>query len=140
MSEIVLPRPVDAPISSPFGLRVIMGESKFHKGIDFACRVGTPIKAVIEGVVMRAGWENEADPKQGFGLRVMQRCTIDGKDYFLFYAHLNELKVEEATRLKRGDVVGLSGNTGRTTGPHLHFGARICNTNEFCDVKWEGLA
>lgn len=136
--ELMLLRPVPSQfkISSKFGTRVLNGRSEFHKGIDFACPVGTPVQAVADGKVYRAGWENPDDPKQGFGLRVMQRVRIAGTDYFVFYAHLNEVRCEADQILKTGQVVGLSGHTGRSTGPHLHLGCRQSDTSEYQDMEF----
>jgi murein DD-endopeptidase MepM/ murein hydrolase activator NlpD len=138
-AKLVLFRPVpkDFPISSPFGkTRIIDGKINVHKGIDFACPVGTPVHAVAEGEVFRSGWENPEDPKHGFGLRVMQRVTILDVDYFIFYGHLNELRCEVEQVLKVGQLVGLSGHTGRSTGPHLHLGCRQADTSEWKDMQF----
>lgn len=136
--KIQLQRPVlkDFPISSKFGLRVLNGKEDFHKGVDFAVPVGTPVRAAIDGHVHRAGWENEHDPKQGFGLRVMQAVRIDGLLHWVFYGHLNTLKVTDGDDLKIGQIVGYSGNTGKTTGPHLHMGCRKSDTNEWLDMEF----
>lgn len=136
---IRFPRPVPKqfPISSKFGNRVIHGKAEFHKGVDFATPVGTPVQAVFSGSVHRAGWENDKDPKHGFGLRVMQRVKIDDEEYWIFYAHLNEVKVKEGDAIEVGQIVGMSGNTGRSTGPHLHVGCRKSNTNEWQNMEFE---
>lgn len=120
-------RPVAAEfeISSPYGERVhpVTGEKgKMHHGIDFACPVGTPVVASVTGRIVRAGWENPANPKQGFGLRVWQKDVE--RDIFIAYAHLNQLAVAEGDEITAGTRIGLSGNTGASSGPHLHHEAR----------------
>lgn len=136
--KIRLRRPVSKtfPISSPFGTRVIRGKPEFHKGVDFAVPVGVPVLASVDGTVIRSGWENPHEPKQGYGLRVMQQVLIDGVAYFLWYAHLNKVVVFDGQKIKAGEVVGHSGNTGRTTGPHLHLGIRQMDTKDFFDMEF----
>lgn len=114
------------PISSPYGARKDpkTGAEAFHYGIDFACPVGTPVVACLDGVIDGVGWENPLDHTQGFGLRVRQRVSVDGKLYFIFYPHLSETSVEVFERVIAGTRVGLSGNSGKTTGPHLHLEIR----------------
>lgn len=122
-------RPVrgDIRISSPYGTRkdpVTGQESAMHYGVDFATPVGTPIVAAVDGKIYKAGWQNEKDHKAGFGYRVWQTCVRGGKSYQLFYGHLSEISVEEGQEITAGTRVGLSGNTGKTSGPHLHFEVR----------------
>lgn len=95
-----------------------------HYGTDFATPVGTPIVAAADGEIFRAGWQDEKDPKVGFGLRVWQLAKVDGKSVGIFYAHLSELAVKEGDVVTAGTRVGLSGNTGKSSGPHLHFEVR----------------
>ena len=137
MIRLSRPVPISMPISSKFGNRIINGRPEFHKGVDFATPVGTPVKAVIPGTVHRAGWENENDPKQGFGLRVMQKAKIDGEDCWIFYAHLNQIDVNAGEEITVGQLIGKSGHTGRSTGPHLHVGCRKSNTNEWQDMEFD---
>jgi murein DD-endopeptidase MepM/ murein hydrolase activator NlpD len=117
-------------------MRILFGVSKGHNGIDFACPVGTPIQAVEDGSAERAGWENPFDPSQGYGLRIMQRIRIDGATYFAFYAHCNKLMVNEGDKILKGQTIAETGNTGRSTGPHLHFGVRKADTREYYDVEF----
>jgi len=122
-------RPVAAEIkiSSPYGTRidpVTKIEGVKHYGTDFATPVGTPVVAAYNGRIFKAGWQNEDDEKMGFGLRVWQTATIDGKNVSIFYAHLSELAVKKGDVLTAGTRVGLSGNTGKSSGPHLHFEVR----------------
>jgi len=137
--KLILPRPVDIkfPISSPFGERVLRGETLFHKGIDFEVPVGTKVYAVADGRVVRSGWENPDYKKKGFGLRVMQNITIGAVNFFCWYSHLSEAMVKDGDHVTQGQLIGLSGNTGHSTGPHLHFGIRQQNTAEYFDVDWK---
>jgi murein DD-endopeptidase MepM/ murein hydrolase activator NlpD len=92
-----------------------------HKGTDFAVPEGTMVYAMTDGLVTHAGWENLADPKQGFGLRVRQQIKeSNGKMFTLVYAHLQTLYVQAGWQVVRGDRIGISGNTGHSSGPHLH--------------------
>ena len=108
-------RPVSTGyISSPFGERIdpFTGGDEFHEGIDFAAPMGTPIHAVAAGVVTWAG------PRGGYGNMVQ----IDhGDGYSTRYGHAEKILVHVGQTVHRGDVVALVGDTGRSTGPHVHF-------------------
>ena len=102
-------------LSSPFGYRSdpILGFGKRHTGMDFACPPGNPIYATGDGVVVKA-----ADERKGYGRHV----EIDhGFGYKTRYAHLSRIDVAEGQTVRRGDCLGLSGRSGRVTGPHLHY-------------------
>jgi len=102
-------------VSSEFGLRrnPFGGRSyEMHSGIDFRGPIGTPIYATADGIVVKAEYSG------GYGRHVV----IDhGYGYETLYAHMSELQVEVGDRVKRGDLVGALGNTGRSSGPHLHY-------------------
>ena len=89
---------------------------KAHQGVDWGCPVGTPIVAVADGAVAKA----ENDPA-GFGLHV----KIDHAFGNTTYAHLSEIRVNVGQPISEGQVIGLSGNTGTSSGPHLHFHVRV---------------
>lgn len=91
--------------------------SFYHKAIDIANRAGGPILAADAGVVMVAGWPDS----YGYGNRVM---VDHGNGFVTLYAHLSVIQVRVGQRVKRGDVLGQMGNTGRSTGTHLHFEIR----------------
>lgn len=113
--------PVRGVISSPFGPRIhpIYGIPSFHTGIDIAVPEGTAVRAAAGGVVTFSGWQ------EGFGLLV----TIDhGNGYETYYGHLSKLLVTAGQSVSAGDVIALSGNTGLSTGPHLHFEVRYLGT------------
>lgn len=108
-------------VSSPFGMRTItikgVTTTKMHKGVDFACPVGTEVIAAADGVAYTK--TNSGGISQGYGRYV----SIDHENGFTtIYAHLSNWSVSNGTRVKGGDVIGISGNTGRSSGPHLHYG------------------
>ncbi|MGP1954443.1 MAG: peptidoglycan DD-metalloendopeptidase family protein, partial [Arsenophonus sp. NC-QC1-MAG3] len=102
-------------ISSPFSLRRInpvTGRSTPHHGVDFSMPIGTPILAVSDGEVIMAKYSRAAG----------NFITIrHGSQYSTRYMHLRKLLVKPGQRVKRGERIALSGNTGRTTGSHLHY-------------------
>jgi len=103
-------------ISSPFTNKrwhPILHRYRAHHGIDYATPVGTPIHAAYSGRVIFAG------RKGGYGNVVIIRHLGGYKTY---YAHLSRFKTYVGQKVKTGDVIAYSGNTGRSTGPHLHFG------------------
>lgn len=106
--------PVRGSISSTFGPRVhpIYGIPSFHTGLDIAVPEGTAVRASASGIVTFSGWQ------EGFGLLVV----IDHENgYETYYGHLSKLLVSAGQRVSQGEVIALSGNTGLSTGPHLHF-------------------
>lgn len=106
--------PVAGYISSYFGYRTdpINGHREFHSGLDIATPVGTPVHAVAEGIVTYAG------VRSGYGNVV----EIDhGNGYMTRFAHNSKLLVHVGERVRVGQKISLSGDTGRSTGPHLHF-------------------
>ncbi|MEV6332387.1 M23 family metallopeptidase [Streptomyces sp. NPDC051909] len=90
----------------------------FHTGIDFAVPVGTPVSAVADGSVVSAGWQG------AYGNAVIVQNT-DG--IYTLYAHLSSVSVSQGQAVDGGQVLGYSGSTGNSTGPHLHFEARATN-------------
>ncbi len=96
---------------------ITQGYSFFHKAIDIANRAAGPILAADAGLVTTAGWPDSS----GYGNRVV----IDhGNGYVTLYAHMSVIQVVSGQRVKRGDVIGQMGSTGRSTGTHLHFEIR----------------
>ncbi len=92
------------------------GLMKMHEGLDIAAPIGTPIIASADGTVRFAG------DREGFGLTI----EIDhGYGFTTLYAHCQRLKVTEGMLVKRGEIIGYVGNTGKSTGPHLHYEVRI---------------
>ena len=107
--------PSSFTLTSPFGVRSdpILGTGKMHTGMDFACPPGNPVYATGEGKVVKVahdfyGYGNHVEIDHGYG-------------YVTRYAHLSEIYVYEGQKLSRGDCLGRSGQSGRVTGPHLHY-------------------
>lgn len=120
--------PVYGTITSPFGMRKspFGYGSEFHPGIDISVPVGTPVKAAGKGVVTYAGWLT------GYGNAVI----IDhGYGIESVYGHNSEILVKVGQSVKRGDIIAKSGNTGRSTGPHVHFEVRV-NGNPVDPMKY----
>ena len=111
--------PCEGRISSGFGYRKIAVGSRNHKGIDLAVNVGTDVKAAKDGVVTFAGWAS------GYGYLVKLKHA-DGDE--TYYGHNSLLLVQEGDTVAQGAVIASSGNTGRSTGPHLHFEIRLSGT------------
>ena len=111
----VNPDPKKYRLSSSFGYRKdpFSGRSKRHTGVDFALKPGNPIYATGDGVVESVKFE-----LFGYGNQIV----IDhGFGYKTRYAHMKTIGVAEGMKVKRGDCIGLSGNSGRSSGPHLHY-------------------
>lgn len=101
-------------ISDGYGMRErpMGGGGGYHFGIDYACRVGTRVLSLTEGTVIVCAFGDKV-----FGKYIVVR-TRDGYD--ILYGHLSETWKARGTFVKENDVIGLSGNTGQSTGPHLH--------------------
>ncbi|MCL1942889.1 MAG: M23 family metallopeptidase [Candidatus Azobacteroides sp.] len=109
--------------ASGYGMRIdpVYKTPKFHAGMDFAAPIGTDIYATGNGRVSYSGW------KQGYGNTVM----IDhGYGYETLYGHMSEILVPEGKEIKRGEIIGLVGSTGKSVGPHLHYEVRYKGTPE----------
>ncbi|MEV8093742.1 M23 family metallopeptidase [Kitasatospora sp. NPDC085879] len=107
-----------APTSNPYHKTNHSYAAGFHTGVDFAVRPGTPLVAVGDATVVSAGWAG------AYGNQVVLKLS-DG--HFAQYAHMSKLGVHAGQKMHAGDRVGLSGNTGNSTGPHLHFEIRTAN-------------
>ncbi len=110
--------PVRGWVTSPFGDRIspITGKEQFHEGIDIAVQVGTPVLAPADGVVVKAcfesGYGNMVELSHGYGLKTV-------------FGHNSRLNVKVGQHVKRGDIISYSGNTGSSTGPHVHYEVRV---------------
>ena len=106
--------PVPGRITSPFGIRVdpINGKMAFHSGLDISISPGTPIHCTADGVVSHSGW------MAGSGYVVVLE---HGCGFTTVYAHNQKNTVKLGQRMKRGDIIGYAGSTGKTTGPHVHY-------------------
>jgi murein DD-endopeptidase MepM/ murein hydrolase activator NlpD len=102
-------------IGSLFGYRTdpFYKVTKFHEGIDFTAAIGTPIYATGDGVVSEAEYNSG-----GYGNKIM---INHGYSYETVYAHLSKIKVKVGQKVKRGEIIGLMGNTGKSTAPHCHY-------------------
>jgi murein DD-endopeptidase MepM/ murein hydrolase activator NlpD len=108
----------DARMSSGFGMRThpVMGGRRNHHGIDLAAPTGTPVYATADGIVSRADWFSS------YGLYI---SIEHGGEMQTRYAHLSRLAVADGQRVRKGEIIGYVGSTGRSTGPHLHYEVRI---------------
>ncbi len=114
--------PVSAPFNaSGFGRRIdpFSGQWAMHEGIDFLADIGSPVVAAAGGIVQFAGFH----PQYGYMIDIDH-----GNDLVTRYAHLSKLFVKEGDVVQRARRIALSGNTGRSTGPHLHFEVRFRGT------------
>jgi len=102
-------------IGSLFGYRTdpFYKVTKFHEGIDFTAAIGTPIYATGDGVITEAEYNSG-----GYGNKIV---INHGFSYETVYAHLSKIKVKVGQRVKRGEIIGLMGNTGKSTAPHCHY-------------------
>ena len=110
--------PFSIPVKSSFRYTSGFGPrwGRMHNGTDFAGPIGTPIYTTADGVVTEAGWSS------GYGrlIKIQHDFGIETR-----YAHLNSIDVRVGQRVSRGDRIGAMGNSGRSTGPHLHYEVRV---------------
>jgi len=104
--------PVSGTFTSPFGYRW----GRLHAGIDIAVPEGTPVRAADGGTVAIAGWTG------GYG---NYTCVNHGRGISTCYGHQSRIAVSVGQSVSQGQVIGYSGNTGHSTGPHVHFEVRI---------------
>lgn len=110
--------PVRGWVTSHFGIRTspFSGIQKFHEGMDIAAQTGTPVMAPADGVVVKAGfgtgYGNMVEISHGYGMKTI-------------YGHNSRLNVKAGQRVRRGDVVAYVGDTGSSTGPHLHYEVKV---------------
>jgi murein DD-endopeptidase MepM/ murein hydrolase activator NlpD len=102
-------------VGGSFGYRIdpIYKDMRFHSGLDFTAPIGTPIYATADGVVQAAGFTTD-----GYGLKVV---INHGYGYQTLYGHMVKAKVRQGQAVKRGEVIGYIGSTGKSTGPHCHY-------------------
>lgn len=110
--------PVEGAVTSEYGYRIhpITGKNSMHGGIDIKADSGTAIKSVFFGKISKKGYSNS------YGYYVIIKHS-DG--FETLYAHCSKILVEEGDEVEKGDEIALVGNTGQSTGPHLHFEIRI---------------
>jgi murein DD-endopeptidase MepM/ murein hydrolase activator NlpD len=135
ISEVrLIQMPVEARRSgAPFGSPTIF-QPDGHTGVDFGVGTGTPVHSVGDGIVVWADWWPEgkipgywkwANKGHGNTIWVLHGFTAEGEPVYSVYAHLSKYQAEIGDRVRASDVVGLSGNTGASSGPHLHFAIRV---------------
>ncbi len=113
------PIPIDSIRSiSSFGMRrhPILHVWKMHEGIDYGCEVGTPVYATADGIVVFSGY----DPITGQYIKIEH-----GYGYTTLYGHLSRRLVLRGEKVHKGQLIGFTGNTGRSVGPHLHYEVRL---------------
>ena len=103
----------------------LAGASTNHAGVDFRAPLGTPFYAALDGEVVRVRLQGSPSTKVGFGWYVVVRhddyVTSYGGPFYTLYAHMNKPVVRVKNKVSQGQILGTSGNTGKSTGPHLHF-------------------
>lgn len=120
LAQLPVLRPVNARIVSNYGYRTdpILGVRRMHGGIDFVTRMGTPVVAPADGIVLESTYSSS------YGNYVDLRHPETG--YITRFAHLSEAAegIRPGTQVKRGELIAYTGNSGRSTGPHLHYEVR----------------
>jgi len=111
--------PVEGRLMSAFGGRTdpFSGEGAIHTGVDLSAPQGTPVRAAADGIVVHAEWSSG-----GYGRLVV---VDHGNGLQTFYGHLSRFDVVPGEEVRRGDVLGKSGSSGRVTAPHLHYEVRM---------------
>ena len=104
----------DGKITTPYKKLGKMWSKGYHTGIDMAVKTGTPVIAVADGKIEPANWG------KSYGTQAVQK--VEGG--WVIYAHLSKLDVKPGDKVTKGQAIGLSGNTGNSSGPHLHFEMR----------------
>lgn len=118
-------KPVNGRFTSGYGYRThpIYGTGRMHYGVDFANSIGTPVVSAADGVVSYAA------PFSTYGNAIMVTHNIDGQTYTSLYAHLSAINVSVGQTVSKGQKIGAVGNTGNSTGPHLHFELHVGGWN-----------
>jgi len=117
LTALQLHWPVRGPINSGFGTRRSSGvPGDVHAGVDIAARAGTPVRAPARGIVAFAGWQN------GYGRTII---VEHGHGVESLYGHLSKFVVKRGQRVEQGATIGLTGNSGHSSGPHLHYEVRV---------------
>ena len=101
-------------VTTPYKKLGKMWSKGYHTGVDYACKVGTDIIAVADGKIENASWG------ASYGTQLVQK--VEGG--WVIYAHLNAVRVKPGATVTKGQIIGESGNTGNSSGPHLHFEMR----------------
>lgn len=139
MPGILLPQPVDGPITCPFGKKGKLWKLGYHPGVDFGVPKGTEIRAVMDGKVQMAGQETH------FGFRLWTLMGLSSGPVRILYAHCSKLLVGLGEKVEQGQVIALSGNTGeRRDGKpmpfHLHLQCEMWPSRELLEPEFYELA
>jgi Peptidase family M23 len=120
--QLIYPLSSPAPTTSSFGWRThpITGSRRFHSGVDIGAPMGAPVVAAGTGIVVSSGWLG------GYGKAIV--IQHNGVQQTL-YGHLSEVFVQPGQSIEQGTVIGRVGSTGNSTGPHLHYEARVATTD-----------
>ncbi|AGA60005.1 muramidase (flagellum-specific) (plasmid) [Thermobacillus composti KWC4] len=126
LSPQIYKKDLENAITSPFGERSdpFTGQTDFHPGIDISLPEGTPVASSFDGVVQTVSYPKASDGQstKNAGIFVVVASTDDTEvNMTARYLHLKDAFVTPGQTVKKGEIIGLSGNTGRSTGPHLHF-------------------
>jgi murein DD-endopeptidase MepM/ murein hydrolase activator NlpD len=105
---------LNGKITTPYKKKGKMWSKGYHTGVDYAVKSGTEILAVADGKIEPANWG------KSYGIQAVQK--VEGG--WVIYAHLSKLDVKSSDKVIKGQKIGLSGNTGNSSGPHLHFEMR----------------
>ena len=121
-------------VTSPFGYRQNpTGDGvEFHIGVDWGMPIGSKLYAFADGVVRSAMVTSNGSLEVTVDTGVMD----NGQSYTYSYHHMNGFEVSAGQEVKAGDLIGYSGNTGRSTGPHLHFDIFDNTTGQYVDPQW----
>ena len=120
-------------ITSKFGYRIhpTLNRKEFHRGLDMRAKMKTPVYATADGIVEYAGYHK----KSGFGKLVILQHNYGFRAYF---GHLNKIVIKSGKFVKKGELIAYTGNSGMSSGPHLHYELRFIGraVNPFYFVKW----
>jgi murein DD-endopeptidase MepM/ murein hydrolase activator NlpD len=105
---------LNGKITTPYKKKGKMWSKGYHTGVDYAVESGTEIVAVADGKIESANWG------KSYGIQAVQK--VEGG--WVIYAHLSKLEIKSGDKVVKGQKIGLSGNTGNSSGPHLHFEMR----------------
>lgn len=109
---------MNSPYNGKFRVTQLF-KGAIHDGLDLVGEYNKEVHSTVNGIVEKAAWENPLNRKQGFGLYV--RILKDGSVDKYYYGHLSKVTVAAGQRVKIGDVIGIEGSTGNSTGSHCHY-------------------
>lgn len=112
---------MNAPYDGKFRVTQEYKGPSVHDGLDLVGIDSKNVRCVVKGTVIKSGWENPSNKKQGFGIRV---CIKDSNNRWWYYGHLSSTTLKVGQTVKVHDVVGIEGNTGYSTGSHCHICCR----------------